>query len=63
MTAVREERRLVTSMFVDVVGSTELTMRLGAERLKHELGKAFAEISAVRGPRRSGAGDREAGRY
>jgi len=42
---VREERRLVTCMFVDVVGSTELTMTFGAERLKHELGKAFAEIS------------------
>lgn len=43
--AVREERRLVTCMFVDVVGSTELTMTFGAERLKQELGKAFAEIS------------------
>ena len=42
---VREEKRLVTCMFIDVVGSTELTMTFGAERLKHELGKAFAEIS------------------
>ena len=47
MTAVRGERRLVTTMFVDVVGSTELTMRLGAERLKHELGLAFGEISTI----------------
>jgi len=46
-TAVREERRLVTCMFVDVVGSTELTMRLGAERLKRELGAAFTEISGI----------------
>jgi class 3 adenylate cyclase/tetratricopeptide (TPR) repeat protein len=45
--AVREERRLVTCMFVDVVGSTELTTRLGAERLKRELGAAFAELSAI----------------
>lgn len=45
MTAVREERRLVTCLFVDVVGSTELTMRFGAERLKRELEKAFGEIS------------------
>ena len=47
MTAVREERRLVTCMFVDVVGSTELTMRLGAERLKRDLGAAFGEISRI----------------
>lgn len=47
MTAVHEERRLVTCMFVDVVGSTELTMRLGAERLKRELGAAFGEISRI----------------
>jgi class 3 adenylate cyclase len=47
MTTVREERRLVTCMFVDVVGSTELVTRMGAERLKRELGNAFAEISAV----------------
>lgn len=47
MTVVREERRLVTCMFVDVVGSTELTMRFGAERLKRELGTAFGEISRL----------------
>ena len=47
MAAMREERRLVTCMFVDVVGSTELTMRFGAERLKRELGAAFGEISRV----------------
>jgi class 3 adenylate cyclase/tetratricopeptide (TPR) repeat protein len=47
MTAIREERRLVTCMFVDIVGSTELTMRFGAERLKRELGTAFGEISRI----------------
>ena len=47
MTAVREERRLVTCMFVDVVGSTELVTQMGAERLKRELGNAFAEISGI----------------
>ncbi|HEV2249958.1 MAG TPA: AAA family ATPase, partial [Candidatus Limnocylindria bacterium] len=42
-----EERRLVTCMFVDLVGSTDMTMRLGAERLKRELGVAFAELSGI----------------
>jgi class 3 adenylate cyclase/tetratricopeptide (TPR) repeat protein len=45
--SIREERRLVTCMFVDVVGSTEMTMKLGAERLKHELGAAFTELSGI----------------
>ena len=40
----REERRLVACLFIDVVGSTELTMRLGPERLKAALGGAFAEL-------------------
>jgi class 3 adenylate cyclase/tetratricopeptide (TPR) repeat protein len=44
---VSEERRLVTCMFVDLVGSTDMTMRLGAERLKRELGAAFAELSGI----------------
>ena len=44
---MREERRLVTCMFVDLVGSTDMTMRLGAERLKRELGAAFAELSGI----------------
>jgi class 3 adenylate cyclase/tetratricopeptide (TPR) repeat protein len=37
----------VTCMFVDLVGSTDMTMRLGAERLKRELGAAFAELSGI----------------
>ena len=42
-----EERRLVTSLFIDVVGSTELTVKLGPERLKAALDLAFAELRAV----------------
>lgn len=34
-------------MFVDVVGSTEMTMKLGAERLKHDLGAAFKDLSGI----------------
>lgn len=45
--AGHEERRLVTCMFVDLVGSTDLTMRLGAERLKRELDAAFGELSRI----------------
>lgn len=42
-----EERRLVTSLFIDVVGSTELTVKLGPERLKGALDHAFAELREV----------------
>ena len=42
-----EERRLITSLFIDVVGSTELTVALGPERLKAALDQAFAELRAV----------------
>lgn len=38
------ERRLITALFVDVVGSTELTTKLGPERWKRVLAEAFAEI-------------------
>src|SRR3989442_3667000 len=41
------ERRLVTCVFVDIVGSTDLTVRLGPERMQRLLGEAFAEISAL----------------
>jgi class 3 adenylate cyclase len=40
----REERRLVACLFIDMVGSTELTMRLGSERLKAALGAAFNDL-------------------
>jgi class 3 adenylate cyclase len=43
----REERRLVACLFIDVVGSTEHTMRLGPERLKAALGGAFGELRAL----------------
>ncbi|MDP9321790.1 MAG: AAA family ATPase, partial [Chloroflexota bacterium] len=42
-----EERRLITSLFIDVVGSTALTVALGPERLKAALDQAFAELRAV----------------
>jgi class 3 adenylate cyclase len=43
----REERRLVACLFIDVVGSTELTMRFGPERLKAALGAAFSELRGL----------------
>ena len=42
----RTERRLVTCVFIDVAGSTELTGRIGPERMRRLLDEAFAEISA-----------------
>lgn len=42
-----EERRLVTSLFIDVVGSTELTVTLGPERLKAALDQAFGDLRAI----------------
>ena len=42
--ARREERRLVTCLFIDVVGSTELTVALGPERLKGSLDAAFSVL-------------------
>ena len=38
------ELRLVTSLFIDVVGSTDATVRLGPERMRRLLGEAFAEL-------------------
>ena len=43
----REERRLVACLFIDVVGSTELTVRFGPERLKAALGAAFNELRGL----------------
>jgi class 3 adenylate cyclase/tetratricopeptide (TPR) repeat protein len=43
----RLERRVVTALFVDVVGSTALTQTLGAERVKRALDRAFAELAAL----------------
>lgn len=41
------ERRLVTCLFVDIVGSTDTTVRLGPERMQRLLRDAFAEMSAT----------------
>jgi len=45
--ARREERRLVTCLFIDVVGSTEMTVALGPERLKGSLEAAFAALRGL----------------
>lgn len=44
---VRSERRLVSCLFIDVVGSTDATVRLGPERMQRLLRSAFAEMSAT----------------
>jgi class 3 adenylate cyclase len=41
------ERRVVTALFVDVVGSSALTVALGPERLKRALDRAFAELQGL----------------
>ena len=41
------ERRLVTCLFIDVVGSTDATVRLGPERMQRLLADSFAEMSAT----------------
>jgi class 3 adenylate cyclase len=41
------ERRVVTAFFVDIVGSTALTVRLGPERFKRALDQAFHELRAI----------------
>jgi class 3 adenylate cyclase/tetratricopeptide (TPR) repeat protein len=43
----QSERRLVTCLFIDVVGSTDATVRHGPERMQRLLGDAFAEMSAT----------------
>jgi class 3 adenylate cyclase/tetratricopeptide (TPR) repeat protein len=44
---VHSELRLVTCLFVDIVGSTDATVRLGPERMQRLLRDAFAEMSAT----------------
>ena len=41
------ERRIVTAFFVDVVGSTALTVQLGPERFKRALDQAFLELRTI----------------
>ena len=43
----RSERRLVTCVFIDIVGSTDLGQRLGPERMRRLLDDSFREISAI----------------
>jgi len=43
----REERRLVACLFIDVVGSTQHTVRLGPERLKAALSAAFNQLRVL----------------
>ena len=43
----RLERRVVTALFVDVVGSTTLTLELGPERVKRALDRAFNELATL----------------
>ena len=43
----RSERRLVTSVFIDVVGSTEMGRAHGPERTQRLLSDAFAHLSAA----------------
>jgi class 3 adenylate cyclase/tetratricopeptide (TPR) repeat protein len=41
------EIRLVTCLFIDVVGSTDATVRLGPERMQRLLREAFREMSSI----------------
>ena len=43
----RSERRIVTCVFIDIVGSTDLTVKFGSERMRLMLDEAFAEIRAI----------------
>jgi class 3 adenylate cyclase len=50
MASVKErpvERRVVTAFFVDVVGSTALTVQLGPERFKRALDQAVRELTTI----------------
>jgi class 3 adenylate cyclase len=44
---VHSELKLVTCLFVDIVGSTEATIRLGPERMQRLLSDGFAQISGT----------------
>src|SRR4051812_17679797 len=41
----RSERRLVTALFIDVVGSTDVTMRVGPEVMRRRLAEAFSQMA------------------
>src|SRR5687768_17569967 len=42
----QSEWRVITALFIDVVGSTDLMMRLGPEVMRRRLADAFEQISA-----------------
>lgn len=41
------ERRLVTCLFLDIVGSTEMLMSVAPERMKRTLDNAFAQVGEI----------------
>jgi len=45
----RAERRVITCLFIDIVGSTALTLQAPPERMKRMLDEAFAELTALIG--------------
>src|SRR5256885_9101607 len=47
--AKRAERRVITCLFIDIVGSTALTMQVPPERMKRTLDEAFAELTGLIG--------------
>ena len=47
--AKRAERRAITCLFIDIVGSTALTMQVPPERMKRTLDEAFAELTGLIG--------------
>jgi class 3 adenylate cyclase/ABC-type transport system substrate-binding protein len=47
MPEVREERRIVTALFADVVGSTALAERLGPEEVRLVLGEAISRCIGI----------------
>src|ERR1700758_3000023 len=61
MTEVREERKVVTAVFADIVGSTALAERVDPEDVKHVVGEAIArivgEVEALGGHVKDLAGD------
>jgi class 3 adenylate cyclase/tetratricopeptide (TPR) repeat protein len=43
---IHTERRVVTALFIDVIGSTDLMMRAGPEIMRRRLADAFSHMSA-----------------
>jgi len=47
MIEAQEERRLVTCLFLDIVGSTDVVMSTAPERLKRTLDEVFARVHEI----------------